>query len=132
MPRMNLFDAKLVKDGGKYAVKMGEVVVDLDDDKQARLAAKGVAPQAITLGVRPEHLTLEDSGASMVHGTVDVYEMMGSEIHYHVNVENKDVIIIVPTVGMKDIVPMGADIPFTFTGNVAHVFDKETGMNLEF
>ena len=132
MPRMNLFDAELVKEDGKYAVKMGDVVVTLDEDKQARLAAKNVAPQAVTLGVRPEHLTLENSGAPMVHGVVDVYEMMGSEIHYHVTVEDKDVIIIVPTVGMKDIVPMGEDIPFTFTGNVAHIFDKETGMNLEF
>ena len=132
MPRMNLFDAELVKEDGKYAVKMGDVVVTLDEDKQARLAAKNVAPQAVTLGVRPEHLTLENAGAPMVHGVVDVYEMMGSEIHYHVTVEDKDVIIIVPTVGMKDIVPMGEDIPFTFTGNVAHIFDKETGMNLEF
>ena len=132
MPRMNLFDAELVKEDGKYAVKMGDVVVTLDEDKQARLAAKNVAPQAVTLGVRPEHLTLENAGAPMVHGVVDVYEMMGSENHYHVTVEDKDVIIIVPTVGMKDIVPMGEDIPFTFTGNVAHIFDKETGMNLEF
>lgn len=132
MPRMNLFDADLVKEDGKYAVKMGDVVVVLSEDKQERLAAKEVAPQAITLGVRPEHLTLEDSGAPMVHGTVDVYEMMGSEIHYHATVGDKDVIIIVPTMGMKDVVAMGEDIPFTFDGKIAHVFDKETGMNLEF
>lgn len=132
MPRMNLFDAELVKEQGKYAVKLGDVVVTLSEDKQERLAAKKVEPQAITLGVRPEHLTLENSGAPMVHGTVDVYEMMGSEIHYHVTVGDKDVIIIVPTMGMKDVVPMGEDIPFTFDGKIAHVFDKETGMNLEF
>ena len=132
MPRMNLFDAELVKEQGKYAVKLGDVVVTLSEDKQERLAAKKVAPQSITLGVRPEHLTLENSGAPMVHGTVDVYEMMGSEIHYHVTVGEKDVIIIVPTMGMKDVVPMGEDIPFTFDGKIAHVFDKETGMNLEF
>ncbi len=132
MPRMNLFDAELVKEQDKYAVKLGDVVVTLSEDKQERLAAKKVAPQPITLGVRPEHLTLENSGAPMVHGTVDVYEMMGSEIHYHVTVGDKDVIIIVPTMGMKDVVPMGEDIPFTFDGKIAHVFDKETGMNLEF
>ena len=132
MPRMNLFDAELVKEQGKYAVKLGDVVVTLSEDKQERLAAKKVAPQSITLGVRPEHLTLENSGAPMVHGTVDVYEMMGSEIHYHVTVGEKDVIIIVPTMGMKDVVSMGEDIPFTFDGKIAHVFDKATGMNLEF
>mgnify|MGYP002731992363 CR=1 FL=1 len=132
MPRMNIFDAELIKDGGKYAVKMGKVVVDLDEEKQARLAAKRVEPQSITLGVRPEHLTLESTGGPMLHGTVDVYEMMGSEIHYHVTVEGKDVIIIVPTIGMKDVVPMGSDVPFTFVGNVVHIFKKEKEMNLEF
>jgi len=132
MPRMNLFDAELVKADGKYAVKMGDVVVTLDEEKQARLAANNVAEQAVTLGVRPENLSLEKVDGPMVHGTVDVYEMMGSEIHYHVTVGDKDVIIIVPTVGMKDVVPMGADIPFTFAGNVAHIFCKETEKNLEF
>ena len=132
MPRMNLFDADLIKVNGKYAVKMGDVVVTLDEEKQARLDANNVAEQAVTLGVRPENLSLEKVDGPMVHGTVDVYEMMGSEIHYHVTVGDKDVIIIVPTVGMKDVVPMGADIPFTFAGNVAHIFCKETEKNLEF
>ena len=132
MPRMNLFDADLIKVNGKYAVKMGDVVVTLDEEKQARLEANNVAEQAVTLGVRPENLSLEKVDGPMVHGTVDVYEMMGSEIHYHVTVGDKDVIIIVPTVGMKDVVPMGADIPFTFAGNVAHIFCKETEKNLEF
>ena len=132
MPRMNLFDADLIKVDGKYAVKMGDVVVTLDEEKQARLAAKNVEEQAVTLGVRPENLSLEKVDGPMIHGTVDVYEMMGSEIHYHVTVGNSEVIIIVPTVGMKDIVPMGADIPFTFAGNVAHIFCKETEQNLEF
>lgn len=132
MPRMNLFDAELIKVDGKYAVKLGDVVVELDEEKQARLAAKDVKEQEVTLGVRPEHLTLEDHGTPMVHGVVDVYEMMGSEIHYHVTVGEREVIIIVPTVGMKEVVPMGADIPFSFAGNVAHIFCKETEQNLEF
>lgn len=132
MPRMNLFDAELIKTEGKYAVRLGEVTVELDEEKQVRLEAKGAAEQAVTLGIRPEHLTLEDRGEPMVHGVVDVYEMMGSEIHYHASVGESEVIIIVPTVGMKEIIPMGADIPFTFTGSVAHIFSKETGENLEY
>ena len=129
MPRMNLFDAELVKDGDKYFVVVGGIKVELSADKQARLAANDVAPQAVTLGVRPEHLSLK--GTDMIKGaTVDVYEMMGSEIHYHVSCMGKDVIIIVPTVG-NETIDMGQEIPFTFTGNVAHVFSKETGINLE-
>lgn len=129
MPRMNIFDANLVKNGDKYAVAIGGIEVELSADKQARLAAKNVEPQEITLGVRPEHLTLK--GEKMLKGTVDVSEMMGSEIHYHVSYDGQDVILIVPTLD-NETVGMGKEIGFTFTGSVANVFNKETGVNLEF
>ena len=129
MPRMNLFDAKLVKKQGKYAVALGGIEVELSEDKQQRLAANGVGEQEITLGVRPEHLTLK--GADLLSGVVDVYEMMGSEIHYHVAYEGQDVILIIPTLD-NETVGIGESIGFTFSGTVAHVFDKETGVNLEF
>ena len=129
MPRMNIFDAKLVKNNDKYAVEIGGIEVELSDDKQARLAKNNVEPQDITLGVRPEHLTLK--GTEMLKGTVDVSEMMGSEVHYHVTYDGQDVILIVPTLNNKT-VGMGQEIGFTFTGSVAHLFHKDTGLNLEF
>ena len=129
MPRMNILDAKLVKKGDKYAVAIGGIEVELSADKQERLAAKNVAPQDVALGVRPEHLTLK--GTDLLKGTVDVSEMMGSEIHYHVSYDGNDVILIIPTLGNAT-VGMGSEIGFTFSGEVAHVFDKATGNNLEF
>ena len=128
MPRMNILDAKLVKNQGKYSVAIGGIEVELSADKQERLAALNVAPQDIALGVRPEHLTLK--GTNLLKGTVDVSEMMGSEIHYHVSYDGNDVILIIPTLG-NDAVAMGAEIGFTFSGEVAHIFDK-SGKNLEF
>lgn len=136
MPRMNIFNAELVKEGGRYAVKVGEVCVTLSDEKQAKLAAKNIAPQQITLGVRPEHISLAKSGEPALHGTVDVSEMMGSAVHLHVNAMGVDAIIIVQTMGL-DAATManfatGKQLAFTFNGSVAHVFSKETGKNLEF
>ena len=135
MPRMNLFDAQLIKNGEKYAVAVGGAIVELSEDKQARLAAKNVAPQAITLGVRPEHITLP-AAENAITGTVDVSEMMGSAIHLHLNALDKDVIVIVQTMGLTpeqlDGFKTGKSVSFTFTGDVAHVFDPETGKNLEF
>ncbi len=68
-------------------------------------------------------------------GTVDVSEMMGSEVHLHANANGKDVVIIVPTVDLsgnhKDTFSYGAKINFTFSGNVCHVFGSD-GKNLEF
>ena len=136
MPRMNLFDAELVKKGDKYAVEVGGISVILSDDKQANLKAQNVAPQAITLGVRPEHISLAAAGAPAITGTVDVSEMMGSSVHLHVTALGVDTIIIVQTMGLDQATlnnfAIGKSLSFDFDGTVAHVFDKNTGKNLEF
>ena len=128
MPQMNFFDAKLTRQSGRYAVTVGGVTVELSDEKQQRLAEHNVAEQDVTLGVRPDHLMLCADG---IKGTVDVSEMMGSSVHLHVAAEGKDVIVIVPTNGAAAHFPMGSEVNMIFGGNVAHVFDKETGKNLE-
>ena len=127
-PQMNFFDAKLTKEQGKYFVELGGVKVELSEEKQARLAANNVEPQDVTLGVRPEHTTLGDTG---IVAKVDVSEMMGSSVHLHVTAEGRDVIIIVPTLEMKGNYGIGDTVHFNFEGNVAHVFSKETERNLE-
>ena len=131
-PQMNFFNAKLVKQDGKYAVDLGDKIVVLSDEKQAKLAANDVAEQDITLGVRPEHITLEDDG---IEATVDVHELMGSSIHLHVNALGHDVVLIVSTMNMTgaEVAALcsGRQVQFTFGGNVCHVFGKETGINLE-
>ena len=129
MPVMNFFDAKLLKEQGKYFVELDGLKVELAEDKQERLAANHVEPQEITLGVRPEHTDLDPNG---VAATVDVAEMMGSSVHLHVNANGHDVIIIVPTIDMKNNYSMGDTLHFGFQGNVAHIFSKETEKNLEF
>ena len=73
-PQMNLFDARLIKQNGKYAVTLDGITVELAEDKQARLAAKDVAEQDVVLGVRPDHIMLCADG---VRGKVDVSELMG-------------------------------------------------------
>ena len=127
-PQMNLFDARLTKNGDKYAVEVGGISVELSEDKQTRLNAKNVAPQEVTLGVRPDHMMLCESG---IKGTVDVSELMGPSIHLHVTAEGKDVIVIVPANGDTARFPMGSGVNLTFGGNVAHVFSRETEKNLE-
>ena len=127
-PQMNFFDAKLVREGDKFFVELADEKVELSAEKEARLLANDVQSQEITVGVRPEHLTLVDKG---VPATVDVSEMMGSSIHLHVTAEGRDVIIIVPTEGAVSHFAMGSVVNFTFSGNVAHVFSKETSKNLE-
>ena len=129
-PQMNFFDAKLVKNSdGKYAVAIDGINVELAEDKQARLSAKNVPEQDVTLGVRPDHIMLCADG---VKGTVDVSELMGSSVHLHISTHDHDVVVIVPTNGNAAHFPMGSEVNMIFGGNVAHVFSKETEKNLEF
>ena len=114
---------------------MGGALIVPSDEKQAGLAKNHVQPQSITLGVRPEHIALLGDGGRMLHGTVDVSEMMGSSVHLHLSALGRDVIVIVSTMDLRGPHPTGfvsgQDIAFTFGGNVVHLFDRETGKNLE-
>ena len=129
MPVMNFFDAELKREGDKFYVVLSGVKVQLDEKKTARLLKNNVQSQPITLGVRPEHTNISDTG---VPAKVDVSEMMGSSVHLHVDADGRDVIIIVPILDMEDNYNYGDLVHFTFNGNVAHVFSKETDKNLEY
>ncbi len=132
-PQMNFFeDAKLLKKGGKYAVELGGYVVELSEDKQEALAKNNVQEQPITLGIRPEHIIIDESG---VEAGIDVHEMMGSSIHLHVNALGQDVVLVVSTMDMTGsevaALTSGASLRFGFGGHVCHLFSKENGINLE-
>ena len=129
MPVMNMFDAKLIREGDKYFAQLANYKVELAPEKEARLLKDNVQTQDVILGVRPEHTDLADKG---VPAKVDVSEMMGSSVHLHVSAEGRDVIIIVPTIDMKGNFAIGDSLNFAFQGNVVHVFSKETEKNLEF
>ena len=129
MPVMNFFDGKLTREGDKFFVEVGGYKVELAKEKEERLLKNNVQSQSVTLGVRPEHTDVGETG---IAGKVDVAEMMGSSVHLHISAEGRDVIIIVPTIDMKKNYALGDPIHFTFGGNVAHVFSKETDKNLEF
>ncbi|MBQ7688354.1 MAG: sn-glycerol-3-phosphate ABC transporter ATP-binding protein UgpC [Clostridia bacterium] len=134
VPQMNFFDAELLTEDGTYYVRLGNATVALSEEKQARLRENGVEPQTITLGVRPENISLTEATNS-VDAEVDVSEMMGSEVHLHLNAAGRDAIIIVPTLTLGENVDNftpGSTLRFSFGGNVAHLFSKETERNLEF
>ena len=133
MPQMNFYDAELVLEDGQYAVVLDGAKVTLPEEKQAKLKANGAAAGPITLGVRPEHLILSGDKSSMIHGTVDVSEMMGSAVHLHVSACGSDTIMIVPTTELESTsaFTIGSPIAFTFNGAMAHLFDRNTKKNLE-
>ena len=102
-PQMNFLKANLVKGGSSYYVELLDVKLPLNDEQNAVLAQKGVGSQEIILGVRPEHTTvLFDNAEDAIECTIDVNEMMGSELHLHLRSKNDDKIIVrLPTVDLS-------------------------------
>ena len=133
-PQMNFFDAELKKAGDKYSVVLNGTEFAISAEKQASLKAHGAAAGPVVLGVRPEHIMLCDKGAASVKASVDVSEMMGSSIHLHVNANGKDVVLVIATVDLPEDHKFGyrygEEVNFTFSENVVHIFDKESGKAL--
>ena len=137
-PQMNFMKAKLIRDGKNYSVALYGIRVPLDSEKAARLAAKNVGSMDVILGVRPEHTRLCFKGeADSIEGTLRVNEMMGSELHLHVELDDyASAILRIPTlelsVDQRAALKYGAKIRFSFPEQVCHLFDPGTEESLLF
>ena len=124
-PQMNFFPAKLVKKD-KYAVEFCGTLTPLSELSQIALEKKNAPEQEITLGIRPEHFSLGESG---IEATLDVSEMMGSNLHLHVNLNGIDTIVIVNEGEERQLFYPGEKVFLNFSGKLMHLFDSE-GNNL--
>ena len=135
-PKMNTFKTNLVREGNKYYVTPYGAKIEVTGKKAQMLLEKNIQSQEIILGVRPEHVTTtyaQDNDS--ICCTIMVNEMMGSELHLHVKVDNGDKLIVrIPTVSLEDderkAMVYGSKLHITFEGKVMHFFNAETGVNL--
>ena len=135
-PKMNMLPTKLVNENGKYYVCPFGAKIEVDGAKGMELKDKGVKSCEVLLGVRPEHITLAEEGSeSAIPCTLEVNEMMGSELHLHVYTEDGTRLIVrIPTINltheMRNGLVYGKKMHITFSGKVMHFFDKDTTLNL--
>ncbi len=135
-PKMNTMPAKLTLEGGKYFVSLLGAKLEVDGENGKLLADKNIGARDIILGVRPEHIVLADaSAANTIDGKVLVNEMMGSELHLHVQVEDGTKLIArAPTVNLsheyRAELRNNKPVHLTFPGKVMYFFDPETQKNL--
>ena len=131
-PQMNFLKANLVKGSGAYDVELLGVKIPLNEEQNAVLMEKGIGSQEIILGVRPEHTAvLFDNAENAIECTIDVNEMMGSELHLHLSSQNNDKIIVrLPTVDLtkeqRESLTFGNKLYITFPAKVMHLFDPTT------
>ena len=135
-PKMNIFKTNLICENGKYFVTPYGAKIEITGQKAEMLRQKGIDSRKILLGVRPEHVTMAQPGdAAAISCTIKVNEMMGSELHLHVEEDNGDKLIVrVPTVSLSDEqrrdMVYGHTMYVTFEGKVMHFFDVDSQTNL--
>ncbi len=128
-PQMNFFNSsRLVKENGKYYVNVMGKKFELPADRQEILRKKGVEEKDVIVGVRPVHISIGKDG---IPAKIDVSEMMGSELHLHLNANGTDVVAVVQTTDIDlSSISNHASVNFTFRPELIHLFDKETETNL--
>ena len=135
-PKMNTVPAKLVENKGAYAVELFGASIPVTGEKAALLKEKKCASQDIILGFRPEHVALAPkAGKDNFKVTIQVNEMMGSELHLHVLTEDNTALIVrIPTVQLTDeerlSMVAGKELYITFESKVMSFFNPETESSL--
>ncbi len=126
-PQMNFFhDAKLLKTGNSYEVEIFGHKTALTDAQNKKLSDAGIEAQTVIAGVRPVHIVPGEG----IQAKVDVSEMMGSEMHLHIDVQGTDVVAVVPVTEESMIVQNGSEISFSFDPKNLQLFDKTSEKSL--
>ncbi len=137
-PKMNIISTELLCENGKYYVTPFGAKIAVDGDKGEILAKKNIKAGKVLLGVRPEHIELSGESENAIPCNLVVDEMMGSELHLHVDAGDADgasrLIVRVPTLDIgkeeRKALVAGAKLHITFSGKAMHLFDPETEKNL--
>ncbi len=119
-PAMNLLPATLVEGGTAARLDAGPLVRFTDGRRP------GTDGDALTVGIRPEHLALAPSGLSL---HVDLIEPLGSETLVHGHLASPDKTSLV--VKLSGHAPAGETLAVELQTTQLHVFDRASGRRIE-
>jgi multiple sugar transport system ATP-binding protein len=122
-PAMNVVNGTLRRDaGGAFVEAQGGVRWPL------ATIGSGRDGQAVAYGIRPEHVTLADTGAAhAVTAEVTVVEPTGAETELHVRAGDADIVVVAP--GRTSAAP-GDRIGIVPDLSLVHLFDQASGKRL--
>jgi multiple sugar transport system ATP-binding protein len=131
-PSMNFVDTTIEQQGGKLYAKAAGFTVRVPDSKANAL--QGYLGQAITLGIRPEHLVeIHQADASipedsLIHATVDVVELLGNEIFVYLTTSAGQVITARMDPDLR--LNRGQQIQVTAPPDRLHFFDPQSEVSI--
>jgi sn-glycerol 3-phosphate transport system ATP-binding protein len=119
-PAMNFLSAELTDQGTAARLEAGPVIRFADGPRP------GADGRKLTIGIRPEHLTIGENQLSVL---VDLIEPLGSEtlVHGHLRTPGQTPIVI----KVNGRAPAGETVPIGIQNAFLHVFDHDTGLRIE-
>ena len=123
-PQMNFMDATVTAKGDVAYIEAAGKSIALPAEKSKKLIAGGYAGKTVTIGIRPENVTVEMGAVEgAFDAEVNVYELLGAEVYLYLNINGEAVTARVPSTTAARV---GDKISAVFDVNKIHVFDKET------
>ena len=131
-PQMNFLDATLNKDGNGYFLDLAGDRIDLPKEKTTDGKLDAYVGKKVKAGVRPEDIKddpefVNKQGECKLEATVEVSELMGSEIYLYLLYKgNKLTARVAPTSKAKN----GSNVTVAFDPHKIHLFDPETELTI--
>ncbi|MCL2842443.1 MAG: sn-glycerol-3-phosphate ABC transporter ATP-binding protein UgpC [Oscillospiraceae bacterium] len=127
-PPMNFMDGEVVKVDDKYVVRVGDSDLPLLPSRFAPEKLTAYEGKPVVVGVRPENLHLEpvymnQPTTGVITVSVDLAELMGSEIYVYATYGARNIIAKVPP---HTKIETGEQMQIAVDCNKLHLFDKET------
>ncbi|MEG0741027.1 MAG: sn-glycerol-3-phosphate ABC transporter ATP-binding protein UgpC [Clostridia bacterium] len=133
-PQMNIFTAKLEKEGNEVSAKFGDSKIVIPTSKLSKFADESYIGKEVYMGIRPENIHDEDvfvqaAPNAVINCSVEVTELMGAETYLYLSTSGKEE-NIVARVNPRTTSRSGQQIQVAFDVNHLHFFDKETEITL--
>ena len=131
-PQMNLFNAKIVKDGKKYKILLEdgtENVVPLTTNKLLEITDDNFVDKDLILGIRPRDIHIVPNTEEGFKIKVEIVEKLGDEnlIYTHLFGKKEYTIFVVDA---KQEVKVDDELTIKFDEHNIYLFDKETEESL--
>ena len=122
-PPMNQMPGKITSSPSGFTATVNDVAITLPDNINVEDG------QPVVVGVRPEHLTLDNTGnTSPIPISLDLVEPLGSEALLHASIGENQLIVKAETHG--DIEHLNSVTQVFAPPHLVSIFDAETGTAL--
>ena len=129
-PSMNIIPSELFMDEEKVAVKLGETILHLPQEKAEKV--KAYVGKKVWFGIRPEHIGSHETHPEKeeyITGKISIVEQMGNEEFIYFTIDGIQYSARLTSENVRE-TGNGKNYNFWFDMRKCHIFDYETDENI--